>query len=498
MRFPRLVRDLARVAPLVAALLGASTAEARPRRRDALPLAPCLIGAEHAAQRSDARCGTLEVPEDWSNPGGRKLRLRVAVVDAEAATAAPDAVFVLAGGPGQVATDLFPALEAGFARIARQRDVVLVDQRGTGGSGRLSCPDVPEPSRGRELPDAEIRRRVRACADALSKDADLTRYGTDAFVRDLDAVRAALGYERIDLVGFSYGTRAALVYLRTFPDRVRALVLDAVAPMQMIVAGSFERDAQAALEALFARCEGDAACRKAHPTFRADFDALLARLAKGPVKTPVRDPWSGAREELAFGLDHLRHVVLAFSYASESAALLAPLVRAAAQGDLEPLAGTHRLAAGDVDAQIDRPLQFSVLCSEDIPFVKDEPAEVDRARYLGRSTRDAFRTVCEGWPKRPVPATWHEPVRSDVPALLLSGEADPVTPPSWARLVEQDFPNARHLVLGGEGHGAFLRGCVPNLAAAFLEAGTAAGLDTSCVGAIRPAPMFLDGNGGAP
>jgi pimeloyl-ACP methyl ester carboxylesterase len=216
------------------------------------------------------------------------------------------------------------------------------------------------------------------------------------------------------------------------------------------------------------------------------------------VKTPVRDPWSGAREELAFGLDHLRHVVLAFSYASESAALLAPLVRAAAQGDLEPLAGTHRLAAGDVDAQIDRPLQFSVLCSEDIPFVKDEPAEVDRARYLGRSTRDAFRTVCEGWPKRPVPATWHEPVRSEVPALLLSGEADPVTPPSWARLVEQDFPNARHLVLGGEGHGAFLRGCVPNLAAAFLEAGTAAGLDTSCVGAIRPAPMFLDGNGGAP
>jgi pimeloyl-ACP methyl ester carboxylesterase len=494
MRCSRLVRDLA----LAATLVAASTADAGPRRANALPLAPCQLGAENSALRSEARCGTLDVPEDWSKPEGRKLRLRVAVVDAEASTAALDPVFVLAGGPGQVVTDVFPAVEPGFARISRRRDLVLVDQRGTGGSGKLSCPDVPEPARGREITDEETRRLVRSCAEALSKGADLTQYGTDAFVRDLDAVRAALGYEQVNLLGFSYGTRAALVYLRTFPDRVRALVLDGVAPMQMLVAGFFERDAQHALEALFARCEGDAACREAHPTFRADFAALLARLAKEPVKTAVRDPWSGVREELSFGPNHLRHVVLAFSYASESAALLAPLVQAAAKGDLEPLAGTYRLSASDVDAQIARPLQFSVLCTEDIPFLKDDPPEVDRARYLGRSTRDAFRKVCEAWPKRALPPSWHDPVRSDVPALLLSGEADPVTPPSWARLVEQDLPNARHVILSGEGHGAFLRGCVPGVVAAFLDAGTAASLDLGCVGRIRPSPVFLDGNGGAP
>ncbi|HYG69387.1 MAG TPA: alpha/beta hydrolase, partial [Anaeromyxobacteraceae bacterium] len=318
------------------------------------------------------------------------------------------------------------------------------------------------------------------------------------FVRDLDAVRAALGHERVNLVGFSYGTRAALVYLRTFPGRVRALVLDAVAPMQLVVAGWFERDAQHALDALFARCEADAACRKAHPALRADFAALVARLAKGPARTAVRDPWSGERTELEFGLDHLRSVVLAMSYASESAALLPPLVSAAARGDLEPLAGAYRLSAADVESQIARPLQFSVLCSEDVPFLPEEPVEAEQGRYLGRSARDAFRGVCADWPKRPVAASWHDPVRSDVPALLLSGEADPVTPPAWANLLLRDLPNARHLVLAGEGHGAFLRGCVPELVAGFLGAGTASGLDAACVERIRPAPPFLDANGGAP
>jgi len=486
----RLVAALALVVPAAAA-----RAEA-PRR--SIDLAPCQLAPPASAARVAARCGTLEVPEDRGRPGGRRIALRVAVVAAEAARPEPDPVYVLAGGPGQAATELYASLAPAFARLRRQRDVVLVDQRGTGASGKLACPDVPEPGRGRTLPEAEQRRRVAACAKALSERADLAQYGTDAFVRDLDEVRAALGHPQVNLVGFSYGTRAALVYLRTFPDRVRTLVLDGVAPLELAVGGHMEEDAQAALDAVLARCRAEAACHARFPALDGAVGALLARLEARPEKLLVRDPLTSAQRERTFDADDLRRVVMAFTYQAESAALLPPLLDGAAKGDLAPLASALAILSGDFEAAVARPLQFSVLCAEDVPFIEDAPPDADRARYLGRQVRDEFRRVCAEWPVRPMPAAWRTPVRAKVPALLLSGAADPVTPPRWGELAAKDLEGARHVVLPGQGHGVFMRGCLPRLAARFVEQGTASGLDVSCAARSVPAPLFIDAMGGVP
>jgi pimeloyl-ACP methyl ester carboxylesterase len=472
--------------PLVSLALALSASSA-------VTLSPCQLAHPIAPIRVAARCGTLAVPEDRARPDGRKIALAIAVIAAEAPRPAPDPVFVLAGGPGQAIRELFPVLAPAFARIARHRDVVLVDQRGTGGSGRLACPALDGPERVLADPAAELRA-VAECARSLR--AELSRYGTGDFVADLEAVRAALGYERVNAVGFSYGTRAALAWLKGHPERIRSLVLDGVLAQQYAVGATAEQDGQRALDLLAARCAGDPACAARIPAPADELRGLRDRLAAAPERVRTRHPLTGVPIESAFGLDQLRAVVSAFLYQSETAAVLPVMVHAASKGDLGPLAALGVAATADLEAGLSRPLQLSVLCAEDLPFVDGGAPGMDAGLFLGRSVRGALRKACGAWPVRPAPARASFP--SAVPALLLSGEADPVAPPRWAELLAKDLPNARHVVLAGQGHGAFSRGCVPRLVAEFLDAGSAAGLDLSCAQAIRPPPVFVDLLGGSP
>jgi pimeloyl-ACP methyl ester carboxylesterase len=485
----------------LAALAGVAVggpAAARSPRPPGVPLAPCMLAHPTLPARVSARCGTIEVPEDWSRPAGRRIALRAAVIEAEDPQGPPDPVLPLAGGPGQAIVEVYPAIAGAFARLARDRDVVLVDQRGTGGSAPLACEeDLPDPSLEPVSGEAEARK-VAACARALSARADLARYRTDDFARDLDRARQVLGYDRVNLVGFSYGSRAALVYARLFPDRVRTLVLDGVAPVDMAVGGTFERDGQRALELLFRRCRADPACAARFPDLDGRLRSLLARLARAPRRVSTRDPLTGAAVEVRVEADALRSVVMAFSYTPESAALLPLAIESAERGDVAALAAQLLYLTRDLRAGMSGPLQLSVVCAEDVPFIAADPPAAAASRYLGTSVQDAFRRLCAGWPVRPVPASWKDPVRSEVPALLLSGEADPVTPPEWAERAARTLPNARAVVLPGQGHGSFSRGCVPRLVARFVEAGSAASLDLSCVERSHPPPIFLDLSGGAP
>lgn len=482
-------------AALALALVLVPPADAREPSAPGMKLTPCQLVHPLVPARVAARCGTLQVPEDRAKPAGRKLSLAIAVIDAESPRAAPDPVFVLAGGPGQAVREVFPALAPAFARIARTRDLVLVDQRGTGGSGRLACAALDTPERVLGDPGKELAA-VASCARKLR--VDLRRYGTDDLVADLEAVRAALGYERVNVVGFSYSTRAALVWLRAHPERIRSLVLDGVAPFQLVVGGHFEEDGQRALDLLFARCAEDSLCGSRFPDLAGTLRALRDRLARNGERVRTRHPLTGAPLSAPFGLDQLRAVVTAFLYQAESAAVLPPMLRAAASGDAGPLAAQALATTAQLEAGLSRPLQLSVLCAEDVPFIEEGLAAEDARRFLGRSVRDGFKKLCAAWPVAPVPAAWRTPVRSQVPALLLSGEADPVTPPRWAALVAADLPRSRQIVLQGQGHGVFARGCVPQLAAELIDAGSAAGLDLSCADTIRPPPVFVDFLGGAP
>jgi pimeloyl-ACP methyl ester carboxylesterase len=458
-------------------------------------LARCQLSHPVASARVPARCGTLVVPEDPAQPGGRTISLRIAVIPAGNASTKPDPVFVLAGGPGQSITETFPRIASAFERLNRDREIVLVDQRGSGGSGPLACPRIGRPDRDAELLPTESGRAAGACARSLR--ADLTRYGTADFVRDLDAVRATLGYEKVNLVGFSYGTRAALAYARAHPDRARTLVLDGVAPFQMIVGADFDRDSQRALAALFQRCAGEAACRERYPRLAKDLQDLLTRLDLNPVKVRARHPVTGEPVDLTLDGDAVRQVVLAFLYQPETSALLPPLLRQARDGDLAPIAAQGILAVTDIQAGMSRPLQLSVLCSEDVPFFTD-PTPGAPSTFLGNGAREAFRNLCEEWPRAPLDPSFHESPPIEVPTLLLSGEADPVTPPRWADLAAASLPASRRITVPGQGHGVLVRGCLPRVVAEFVNRGSPDGLDVSCADRMTPAPIFLDLQGGAP
>jgi pimeloyl-ACP methyl ester carboxylesterase len=477
------------------ALAGIGCGREHPRaRRSAVPLASCQLAHATMPGRISARCGTVEVPEDWERPDGTHIQVAFAVIRARSTSPSPDAVFFLAGGPGQSARAEFVAVAPAFVRLAEDRDVVIVDQRGTGGSARLECPaDALDALAA--TPDDDVRRAV-TCAAALG--ARVAAYGTDAFARDLDAVRAALGYERLNLVGASYGTRAAFVYARRFPERVRTLVLDGVAPPEMPIGGFFARDAERAYGVLARRCAEDAGCKRRFPDPRADLAAVLAEVERSAPHVRIPDPIGGGPRALTVRPEMLRGTVFLLSYLPETAALLPSLVSRAREGDLGPMAAQALLAGGDVAASVSRPLNLSVLCSEDVPFFPSRSEAGEDGSYLGGQMRDTYERVCRVWPRRQVDGSWKAPFQSDVPALLLSGEGDPATPPSWGALAMKGLPRGRHAILRGHGHGSLVRGCVPQVVARFIESADALNLDVSCIERIAPAPTFLDLAGPSP
>jgi pimeloyl-ACP methyl ester carboxylesterase len=485
------MRDRALTAFALALMLGSGCGRGA-TRGTGIALAPCQLTHPSAAASAPARCGTLEVPEDWRRPSGRRLSLRVAVIPSESGSPTPDALFFLAGGPGQAATEQYPVVASALAGARRGRDVVLVDQRGTDGSGPLTCA-TPEGAAG-AAPEDEVQR-LGACARQLTASGtDLAHYGTLDFVRDLEAVRAALGYPRVDLIAVSYGTRAALGWLRAHPERIRALVLDGVVAPGVAMGASAAADARRALELHLRRCRADTACRARFPGLEARSADLLLRLARAPARLSIPDPLLGTPRAVELGPAQARRVGELLAYAPETAALWPLLVERAAAGDLVPLAAQALLLGGDVAAEVSLPLQYAVLCGEDVPFYPpkgDGDAE-------GELARAALRAGCAAFPGVPPRPELRASVRSDVPALLLSGEADPVTPPAWAELAAADLPRARHLVLPGGGHGVLWRGCVPQLVARFLDGADAAGLDASCLERSKPSPFFLDAAGPGP
>jgi pimeloyl-ACP methyl ester carboxylesterase len=464
----------------------------------AISLEPCHLGAEGSPSRLAARCGVFSVPEDRSNPEGRTISLRIAVVPAVSRTPEPDPLVFFTGGPGQAATETYPQLAPAFRRINRERDVVLVDQRGTGGSNALRCPE--EDVRDLALLDEEaIGPWVSRCLAALAGDPRF--YTTSIAMRDLDEVREALGYERVNLYGLSYGTRAALTYLRMYPERVRSAILDGVAPPTEVLGVDVAADAERAIHLVIARCASDPKCREAFPDLAKDLDSLMARL-ETPVHLTLRHPTTGEIEELSFSREMAAYAIRLLSYSQETASIVPLVLSSAAKSDLGPLAAQFLIVTARVGETISEGMGISVVCSEDFPFF-DESQIVDRNRdtYLGSLQTDTLKLVCPLWPRGEVPGDFKSPVRSQgAPVLLLSGEADPVTPPENGELTASQLgPDAAlHLAARGQGHIVIHRGCIPDLAAKFIEGGSFAGLDARCVEEIAPQPFFLSYSGPGP
>lgn len=456
----------------------------------------CQIGAADAAFRLQARCTTFMVPEDRAHPEGKQIGLHIAVLKARASEPKPDALFFIAGGPGQASTEAFVEESLAFDRIRSEHDVVLVDQRGTGGSNRLDCPQPPadvQPS------NTVIAQAAQACLKQLPGDPRF--YTTTVAVQDLDAVRAALGYKSVDLYGISYGTRVALQYLRAYPDNVRSVILDGVVPADLALGPGVSLDAQRALGLIFTRCDQDKACRQAFPDLAGNFAALQKDLDGHAVSVSLRDPLTGAPRTESLTWDKLAGVVRLMSYQSETASLLPLLIhQAAVDHDYAPLMGMALLFTGEVQSGFAQGMGAAVLCTEDAPFLSTSPGQEQALRdtYLGANTMDVLIKSCRLWPRGVMAPDFKLPVTSAKPVLLLSGEDDPITPPANAVRTAKTLPNSLSLVVPGQGHGNVFRGCLPRITADFVDAGSVKGLDTACVKDIKPFPFFVNFSGPKP
>lgn len=460
-----------------------------------LPLEPCEVPGADEGVKEKARCGTYQVFENRATKRGRKLALKIVVFPATGQDKLADPLFYIPGGPGSSATEDAPYIAQDLAKIRERRDLVFVDQRGTGGSNPLKC-DFFNPAdltsyTGFYFPLAAVRK----CRELLEPKADLKLYTTPVAMDDLDEVRAALGYERINISGGSYGTRAAQVYLKRHQRHVRAIVLQGISPTNQSMPRDFPQHTQRALEGVLGECAADAACRAAFPDLRAEAKAVLERLLRGPIEVAVKHPQTGVDTRVRLSRDLAGEAIRYMLYQSGTASRVPLFIHTAARGDFTPLAEAAIFYRQQIVATGSNGMYLSVTCAEDLPRISPGAGERNAAgTFLGDYRLQQQRAACALWPRAEMPRDYAEPTRSDVPALILTGRWDPVTPPVYGDTAAKYLPNSLHVVVPHGGHGFNgLDGldCVRNLTADFIIRGTTKGLDTSCVNTIRRKGFLL-------
>lgn len=437
----------------------------------------------------DALCGKFEVFEDRTGKAGRKIPLNIIILPAQNPKAAADATFYLAGGPGGAATTY--ATSQFMSGLRRERDVVLVDQRGTGQSNPLQCNfQTDRMDMSGYFGEPYAAEKVRACRDELQKIANLKLYTTSIAMDDLDDVRAALGYDRVNLYGGSYGSRSALVYLRQHPEHVRTVTVFGVAPTDAKFPLSFAKGVQQAMERLFSDCAADSACSAAYPQFREDFELVLKQFEKGPVEVNAPNIYTNKYQRFNVTRDAFVDAVRLVLYSPQVMSSMPLLVHLGAQGNLGPFIGTAFQMLYQLEGQIARGMQLSVICAEDTPFIVPEEIKRESAGtfYGDARVRPTIR-ACEDWPKAEVPQSFQAPIKNDAPVLLVSGELDPVTPPSLATPVARNLPNSKHLIVHNATHNSYE--CIEKIVAGFIDKGSLTALDTSCADQIQRLPFNI-------
>jgi pimeloyl-ACP methyl ester carboxylesterase len=462
-----------------------------------LALEDCRIRAGEGFPGIKARCGTLERPENPSNPESAILELFVAVVPALNLEPDPDPFVPIAGGPGQASSEFYAGTAGAFEAVRRSRDILLLDQRGTGRSAPMQCEADEDIIEGRFSREDTIAQ-TEACLESLPHD---PRYFTTSVaVEDLEALRIALGYNQLNLYGASYGTRVAQHFLRRFPDSTRTVVLDGVVAPQIALGPAIAIEAQNALDSIFDRCAESPPCNERFPNIRGDFSALKTGLADEPVMIMMANPVTGQPEEVRFSEMEMAGAIRLLSYHPSSVALLPLFIEQAVNGNFTPLAAQFMMIAENMADALSIGMHNAVVCTEDAPYFEGEdiPRELLVATYIGPLQLDALDAICSVWPKGIIDDEFKVPVSSDTPVLLLSGEADPITPPSYADMAAVDLGNAIHLTGKKQGHGLAPRGCVSDIIGDFVDTASIEGLETECMERLHAMPFFLDFAGPSP
>jgi pimeloyl-ACP methyl ester carboxylesterase len=479
---PGMLRQL----PLSLIILAASALTGTPQ----VPLKPCHI----AGVDEPLFCGKLSVFENRQTRTGRKIDLNVVVLPALDQGHKEAPLFDLAGGPGIASTAAAVYYTTDLREYRRHRDVVLVDQRGAGASHPLHC-EESEPHYLREMYPVKY---VEDCRRKLERVADLTQYTTPIAMDDLDDVRAWLGYERINLIGLSYGTRAALVYLRQHPERVRSVVLMGVAPTNAKLPMYHTRNGQRALELLFAECAADNACHKEYPRLREEFSELLKALEQKPVQMKYQ-PGPKAKElEVEIRRAQFAEELRSQLYTPPGARRLPFIIHQAAQGNFKPF--LKLVLPDDPSARLENfiadGMYLSVTCAEDVAFIDTRAAErMNRNTFFGNYRVEQQVRACAHWPRARVPAGYDQPVSATAPVLIISGYMDPVTGLDWATKAASHLPNSKHWIIRNHAHvplGLTNFACFDAVIMKFLDDPDPNKLDTSCGKQMLPPPFFIE------
>jgi pimeloyl-ACP methyl ester carboxylesterase len=475
-------------------LLAAHCAAAPPAR---LALQDCQLESTNTRGDAKARCGWFEIAENRDAKDSKTIRIHVAVIPALRKQPLPDPLFIITGGPGQAASDFYLSSAGAFERLRGDRDLVVIDQRGTGKSQQLQC-TLPDEFESVAFDKSLVQRYTRECLQKLPGDPRY--YTTSIAVRDLDEIRQALGYGKINFYGVSYGTRVAQHYLRQYPEHVRAVILDGVVPVELALGPTIAVHAQQALDKILQRCEADVACNTAFPSIAATFARLRRELGETAVPVSIPDPRTAKITPMDFTAMHLAVALRLLSYSDDTASLLPFLIHEAAHQRPQAMAAQALLVSRNLREQMAIGMQNAVICTEDVPFITDaarsDPAIA--ASYLGSVFLDSLRATCDVWPRGVIDADFHAPLKSDVPTLLLSGDNDPVTPSSFGEQTAQGYSQGKHIVFVGQGHGQLSSRCGVSLIRRFIESGTTSNLDTSCVAQVVSAPFIIDANGPTP
>ncbi len=443
-------------------------------RSGQLTLEPCTIPGFD----KQARCGTFRVPENLNDPTSKTLPLRVVILPAKSSQPAREPVFYFEGGPGQQATESARYMANAWFRA--NNDVVLIDQRGTGPGHRLDC-ELPgsdsDVSGYAEQPYAAFAR----CGSELAKIHDLTQYTTPNFIRDVDEVRRALGYDKVNLYGASYGSRAVIAFARLLPQQVRSLYLSGVVPFELRMPLYFPWSVQRAIDATLATCATDRACRTKYPDPGADLKAANDRLSKSPARVRIKNPATGKLEDVTLTQWGFASAVLAKLYTSGSPSDLPETLSRARNGDYTELASDWIKSNSESRNSFAWGLNRAINCMEDVSRIR--PGEIEKeaaGTFFGPTLGLATVELCKAWPRAAYPKGFFDPFTLNVPVMITSGEYDPVTPPRWGEIARKYFPNSFHLVTL-QGHSNFREeGCLGEIASEFLRRGAAKGLDFTC------------------
>lgn len=464
---------------------------------DVLEIHDCPLPSSPVADYlvSRAKCGWYEVWENRSAKSGRKIKLHVMFIPATKAISKPDPIFMLAGGPGEAATKAYPPLLARLRALIKERDIVLVDQRGTGLSNPLDCNRAYTALQGLNNLSAKEAAKIQTEQMRLclaDYDAAPEFYGTNNAMDDLNDLREAMGYPQINLMGISYGSRAALVYLRRHGTSVRRMVIDGVLPTTRSLPNFMERDAQRSLSLNIQHCEENRDCHSQFPELRSHLESLINKLRKEPLQLTLSNAVTGEDEETTLYADSLVGILHMVLYSRDVSTLIPYTIEQAYQGNFKPLSALGALI-DPAEMGMSAGMRFSVLCGED--FSSKSVVENEEYKFFTHSMSENMADACEFWPSIPVAPEYFFAVSSDVPVLLTSGELDPITPPVWGEEAAKTLSNAKHIVVPNVGHGTWTYGCMPEVLADFIAGTNVDALEVDCVAKIKRPAFFYNPSG---